>query len=82
MSTDNNSNEHLPARVGDPLAEAMERAAKYHPVWGLQKRLLIDGRLFVYDEYLDAWTGPQGVTLGGHTILTGMSYNTRVEVAQ
>lgn len=82
MSTENSSTDHPAVRVGDPLAEAIETANKYHPQWGLQKRLLIDGRLFIYDEYLDAWTGPNAVTLSGRTILTGMSHNTRVEVAQ
>lgn len=53
-----------------------------HPEFGLAARLLIDGKLFVYDPYLNAWTNGLGVELSGWTIMHGMSSTLRVEVAQ
>jgi hypothetical protein len=77
-----NSEDRLDARVTPAkLAEAKRVADLYHPVYGLQRRLLIDGKLYVYDRYLDAWVSLLGHEMTGTAILNGMSTNLRVEVA-
>ncbi|WP_248242987.1 hypothetical protein [Microbacterium kunmingense] len=45
-------------------------SAQYHPLNGLNYRLHIEGRLYVYDEYLDAWVNTewQDDTLTGDEI--------------
>jgi hypothetical protein len=74
----------LPERVvpAEEVREAQENANKYHPVYGLQRRLLIEGKLYTYDAYLDHWISLLGHEMSGTAILNGMSTTLRVEVAQ
>ena len=54
----------LPKREG---AAPTEVAPQYHSTLGLNYRLVIDHKLYVYSEYLDAWVN----TLWADDALTG-----------
>ncbi|WP_146751999.1 hypothetical protein [Microbacterium sp. SMR1] len=69
----------LPERGG--AAPTDPEYTNRHPIYGLPPRLLLDGDLFTYNAYLDAWTNAEGVEWTGWTILHGMSTTLRVEVA-
>lgn len=67
----------LPKREGAAQTEVAPR----HTEFNLPTRLLIDGKPYTYDPYLNVWTNGLGVELSGWTIMHGMSLNLRVEVA-
>jgi hypothetical protein len=74
--------DRLDARVTPAeIEEAKKTADKYHPIYGIQRNLIIDGVRYDYNRYLDCWVGWNGHEMTGETILNGMSTTLRVEVA-